>query len=97
MTLLFHSTLSKYSCGYSHSEQNILCSLSVTTEYKDCLCIYTVICQTHVQLVPETAVLKTLSAFNQRRSNKRMGKSASGKASAIIRVIKSQGMRMTMA
>jgi hypothetical protein len=30
-------------------------------------------------------------------SIKRKGKSASGKASAIIRVIKSQGMRMTMA
>jgi hypothetical protein len=47
--------------------------------------------------VPEIAVLKTLSAFNQRRSYKRIDKSASGRASAIIRVIKSQGMRMTMA
>jgi hypothetical protein len=47
--------------------------------------------------VPETEVLKTLSAFNNRSSNKRMGKSASGRASAIIRVIKSQGMKLTQA
>lgn len=93
MALLFHSTLSKYRCGYSHSEWNILCS--VTTEYKDCLCIYTVICQTHVESVPETAVLKTLMHLTREEVTRGWGKSASGRASAVIRVIKSQGMRLT--
>jgi len=50
-----------------------------------------------VESVPETAVLNTLSVFYQRRSNKRMGKSASGRASAIIRVTESQGIRLTQA
>jgi hypothetical protein len=33
--------------------------------------------------------------LNQRRSNRRMGRSASGRASSIIRVIKSHIMRLT--